>query len=384
MRETPLLLVEPAGHRPFWLITKNADIREISRQPKKFSSQPISSLVTLEQEQMLFSVADPFLRMLTDMDGADHRHHRMLAQEWFMPANLQRLEGQLTTLAKDFVDRMQLADGRCDFVTDIAAWYPLRVIMTILGVPPEDEARMLRMTRAFFGAADDHSGDTSASEKFIAALQNFGSYFGPLAEDRRRHPTDDLATVLANAEIGEVELLSYFVIIATAGHDTTSGTIAGGLHALIQNPDQMAKLRANPDLLDTAIEEMLRWTTPVKHFIRTATQDYELRGQVIRAGQSVMLLYPSGNRDEETFGDPFAFRVDRTPNPHLAFGFGAHTCLGMHLARMEIRALFRELLARVDEIALDGEPEQLLARHVSCLTSLPIRYTMRERMLEDA
>ena len=188
--------------------------------------------------------------------------------------------------------------------------------------------------------------------------------------------------MIANAAIDgkpipQFERNSYYVIIATAGHDTTSSSIAGGLLALLQNPDEMARLRADPTLLPKAADEMIRWTTPVKHFLRTATDDAVIRGQTIRAGDCLMLCYASGNRDEEVFPDPFRFRADRDPNPHLAFGFGAHLCLGRVLAKMEIETVFREVLARVDAIDLAGTPALVQSNFVSGLKTLPIRYRMR-------
>jgi cytochrome P450 len=207
------------------------------------------------------------------------------------------------------------------------------------------------------------------------------AYFGALSADRRAHPKDDVATVIANgmidgAPIGDREAMSYYVIVATAGHDTTSSATAGGMLQLIQNPDQRAKLTADPGLLSNAVEEMIRWTTPVKHFMRTATRDYDLRGQTIKSGDGLCLFYWSANRDEEAFADPFAFKVDRAPNKQVAFGHGGHLCLGMHLARMEIKALFAELLPRLGEIELNGAPKNTRSAFVGGLKTLPVRYAM--------
>ena len=218
-----------------------------------------------------------------------------------------------------------------------------------------------------------------------AAILEFFRYFTALSAERRKNPMDDLATVIANAQIdskpiGDFEAKSYYFIIATAGHDTTSSTVAGGLLALMQNPSELAKLRSNLDLLPGAVEEMLRWVTPVKHFFRTATENYVLRGKQIKPGDSLMMCYPSANRDEDMFEDPFSFRIDRTPNKHLAFGHGAHLCLGLHLARMEMKALYRELLLRLDSLDLAGEPAWVQANVVSGLKRLPIRYAMRKQV----
>ena len=265
---------------------------------------------------------------------------------------------------------------------DIAAWFPLRVVMSLLGVPPSDEPLMLKLTQELFGPEDPDMRRSGTDVDLMQALFDFNDYFNRLTEDRRRTPREDLASVIANAEIDgkpipEFERNSYYVIVATAGHDTTSSSIAGGMLALLQRPDEMARLRAEPVLLPKAAEEMIRWTTPVKHFLRTATDDTTIRGQTIRAGDSLMLCYASGNRDEEVFEDPFRFRVDRDPNPHLAFGFGAHLCLGRVLAKMEIETVFRQILSRVDAIELAGEPALVQSNFVSGLKTLPIRYRLR-------
>ena len=251
--------------------------------------------------------------------------------------------------------------------------------MMILGVPREDDQKMLKLSQMLLGSSDSEmSVEKAGLEARTQAIQGFFQYFGALAAERRKNPTDDLATVIANAHIDgqpidNLAAMSYYLIIATAGHDTTSGTVAGGLLALMQNPTELSKLRANPDLLPGAVEEMLRWVSPVKHFFRTANEDYTLRGKEIKAGQSLMMCYPSANRDEEIFQDPFTFKVDRTPNRHLAFGHGAHLCLGLHLARMEMKALYRELLSRIDRLDLSGEPAWIAASLVSGLKRLPIR-----------
>ncbi len=385
-RESPVHWTDPGYVRPFWAVTRHADIRDIERQNERFINDPrlvLTSIADEERVKKLTGGSHLLLRSLVNMDNPDHRTYRSLTQPWFMPPNLKKLEADLGVLAREFVDRMEAMDGECDFSSDIAIWYPLRVIMMILGVPREDEAFMLKLTQEIFGARDPdmrRGGEAEVS----ATVQDFFRYFAAIIADRRKNPKDDVASVIANAQINgqpisEFEALSYYVIIATAGHDTTSSTTAGGLLALMQNPDELAKLRARPDLLRLAIEEMFRWVTPVKHFFRTATEDYELRGQKIKSGDSLMMCYASGNRDEEVFEDPFAFKIDRTPNPHVAFGYGVHLCLGQHLAKMEIRALYQELLSRLDHVELAGEPAWVEATFVSGLKRLPIRYRMTRK-----
>jgi cytochrome P450 len=288
----------------------------------------------------------------------------------------------LATYAKRYVDKMADLGGRCDFARDIAMFLPLNVILSILGLPESDYGRMLKLTQELFGGADEDMRRDSDPAAIIAVIQDFFEYFTKLTEERRTNPTTDMASVVANARINGEELtmmqtIGYYVITATAGHDTTASAMAGGLHALIEHPDQLQRLRDDPSLMNTAVDEMIRWVTPVKHFMRTATEDYSLRDKTIRAGQSVLLSYPSGNRDEEAFVDPFAFDVGRSPNKHLAFGFGVHYCLGAMLARMELKAFFKELLPRLDHVELAGDPKLMKTIFVGGLKSLPVAYSMR-------
>jgi cytochrome P450 len=383
-RDAPVVRVEPPGYPAFWAVTKHADILEISRQHGRFINEPRAVLQTLEDEERARALTGSVngVRSLVQMDDPDHRAYRALTQARFLASSLRRLEPEFRRLATEFVDRMVERGGACDFVRDVAVWYPLRVVMTLIGVPREDEPLMLKLTQELFGATDPDMRRPGTEQELVQTLLDFNAYFERLTEDRRRAPRDDLATVIATAEVdGEplpaFERNSYYVIVATAGHDTTSSSIAGGLLALIEHPDAMARLRAEPALLPKAADEMIRWTTPVKHFLRTATEDYALRGRAIAAGECLMLCYLSGNRDEDVFADPFTFRVDRDPNPHLAFGFGAHLCLGRVLARMEIEALFRELLGRIDDLELAGRPALVQSRFVSGLKTLPVRYRVR-------
>jgi hypothetical protein len=384
--ESPVHWTDVEGYRPFWSVTKHADIVEIEKQNDLFINDPRLTIQDAKTEERLAELTGGkrVLRSLVDMDNPDHRKYRGLTQSWFMGPNLRKLEDPISALAEEFIDRMEAngKEGELDFVNDVAVWYPLRAIMMILGVPQEDEALMLKLTQELFGATDPDMVRDDASTNDLGALSDFYNYFNAVTADRRANPRDDLASIIANAQIdgepiGELEAISYYVIVATAGHDTTSSSTAGGLLALIQNPDQLAKLRGNPDLLPKAIDEMVRWVTPVKHFFRTATEDYVLRGQQIKAGQNLAMWYASGNRDEDVYDDPFSFRIDRHPNPHLAFGFGAHHCIGNLFAKMEMRALFSELLSRVESLELAGEPAWVKATFVSGLKTLPIRYKFK-------
>jgi cytochrome P450 len=389
-RNDPVHWTAPFGFRPFWTITKHADILEIEKLNDKFVNEPRSVLMDIAAEKALADMwggPDPKtgrvspLRTLIDMDGADHRAYRGLTQPWFMPGNLKKLEARVDELAKRYVDKMMVLGGACDFTKDIAVYYPLHVIMSIMGVPESDEPLMLKLTQELFGGGDPdmRREDRDPNSNVIA---DFFMYFNKITEARRAHPGEDLATVIANGKIngcplGPIETSSYYVIVATAGHDTTSSTIAGGLRALIENPAELKKLKDNPELLSNAVDEMIRWVTPVQHFMRTATDDHELRGKTIRKGDALQLNYLSGNRDEEVWPDAFSFRVDRENNRHVAFGYGAHVCLGQHLAKMEVRAFFKELVSRLDSIEMTGEAKRVQSTFVTGLKTLPVKYALR-------
>ena len=323
------------------------------------------------------------VRSLVQMDDPDHMKYRVLTQGWFMGSNLRKLQARVDELAAMYVDRLAEMGGECDFVKDVAIWYPLRVIMSILGVPEEDEPLMLKLTQELFGSSDPDVTRSFDMTEFMNVVGDFEQYFQDLTAQRRRQPTDDVASVIANAKIDgqripDHETNGYYIIIATAGHDTTSSSTAGGLLALLKNPEQMQKLTGNfGEHIGTAVDEMIRWVSPVRHFMRTATEDCEVGGQKIAAGDSAILWYPSANRDETIFSEPNEFRIDRNDAKQIAFGFGGHVCLGQHLARMEISALYKELLARVSHIELAGEPQYMQSTFVGGLKSLPIRYKMK-------
>ena len=373
-RNAPVAWVEPPGFRPFWAITRHADIMELERQNDRFLNGPRAVLQSIEQEEAVRAFTGGnhlLLRTLIHMDNPDHRVFRAMTQEWFQPRSLNKLQDRIADLARRTVDRMAGQGGRCDFVKEVAVWYPLHVIMMILGAPESDEPKLLKLTQELFGAQDPDMQRTSAPD--MGTVQDFFAYFTAMTEARRAHPQDDVATVIANATIdgrpiGHLEAMSYYIIIATAGHDTTSSATAGGLLALVRSPWELEKLKADPSLIPSAVDEMIRWTTPVKHFMRTATEDYVLRGQTIRKGDAVMLLYHAANRDEDAF---------EAPNRHIAFGYGPHLCLGQFLAKMEMRALFAELIPRLDDVAIDGFPAWVQSSFVSGLKRLPIRYSLK-------
>jgi len=379
----PLPFIQSDSHKPFYIATKHADIIEIARQPDIFKNTQQSVLQTKEIEAAQAEQGNP-LRTLIHMDDPDHSKFRALTKAWFMPENLKRVEASVRLIADETVDRMLESGPELDFVTEVAVWYPLRVIMSILGVPAADEALMLKLTQELFGADDpDMKREQASDEDRMQTLIDFFNYFNALTASRRANPTDDVASVIANAQIdgapiGELEAMSYYVIIATAGHDTTSSSTAGGMLALLQHPEELQKVINNPALMPLMVDEAIRWTSPVKHFMRYPERAYELRGKTIEAGSPVMLLYPSGNRDEEVFDRPQSFLADRRPNRHLAFGHGAHHCLGNLLAKMEIRFLYEAMFNRVKTFELIGEPCWVESTFVSGLKTLPVRITPKQ------
>ncbi len=379
----PVSFVDCPPYRPFWAITKHADIMEIERDNNLWINEPRPLLATAEQDDFAQEQlnAGMGLRTLIHMDDPQHRVVRAIGADWFRPKAMRALKVRVDELAKIYVDKMA-ARSECDFVQEVAVNYPLYVIMSLLGIPESDFSRMLRLTQELFGGDDEEFKRGNTPEEQLQILLDFFAYFNAITKARREHPTEDLASAIANARIdgeplSDIDTASYYVIIATAGHDTTSATISGGLQALIEHPDQRQRLTDNLDLMPLATEEMIRWVTPVKEFMRTATADTTVRGVPIAEGESVYLSYVSANRDEEVFDDPFCFDVGRDPNKHLAFGYGVHFCLGAALARMEVNSFFTALLPRLKSIECNGEPELIATVFVGGLKHLPISYQLR-------
>jgi cytochrome P450 len=371
--------VDTPGYRPFWVISKHADVTEIERANAIFTNSPRPVLGTAESDGVH---AQAGVSTLIHLDGEHHRRVRAIAAEWFRPKAMRAMRIRIDELAKVYVDKMRAAGGECDFVHQVAVNYPLYVIMSLLGLPESDFPRMLKLTQEMFGGNDDEYKRASRAGDNLPALMDMFEYFSALTASRREHPTTDLASAIANARIdgellSDIETLSYYLIIATAGHDTTSATISGGFRALIENPDERAKLTGDLSAMPLAVEEMTRWVTPVTAFMRTASEDTVVHDVAIAAGESVLLSYVSANRDEDVFVDPFRFDVTRDPNRHLAFGHGVHFCLGAALARMEIQSFFAELLPRLSSVELTGPPELLATTFVGGLKHLPIRYSLK-------
>ncbi len=386
----PLAVAEVPDYDPFWAVTRHADIMEVSRNNKLYASGVRQTTLTMKAIDALVRTQIPdghLIKSLVQMDAPDHMKFRLLTQTWFMPKNLRILEDRIREIARETVDHMLSLGDECDFARDVALHYPLRVVMNILGVPREDEPRMLLLTQQLFGSTDPElNRDRAEITDPVAGLQmlnfvvaDFENYFKELTANRRKNPQEDVATVLANstvngAPIPDRELNGYYIIIATAGHDTTSASTAGAMMELARNPALFERFRAADVDKAGLIEEAVRWTTPVQHFMRSAVEDTELNGQQIKAGDWMMLCYASGNRDEAVFADPFTFNPDRAPNTQIGFGFGGHVCLGQHLARMEMRILMEELLPRLASVELTGDPARVESVFVGGLKRLPIRF----------
>jgi cytochrome P450 len=391
--ETPVVLIEsPTGdHEPFWLVTRYDDVMRISKDNATFLNAPRPSVFTNKAGEALarsITGGSPNLvQSLVSLDAPKHPKLRRLTQEWFMPKNLRAIEADIRALAKRTVDRLVQAGPEADFVPLVSAPYPLHVVMQILGVPEEDEARMLFLTQQMFGGQDEDlnkSGIANLSpdqitQIVLGAVADFTAYFEKLAAERRANPTGDVATILANATIDgaplePADLAGYYIIIAAAGHDTTSASTAGAMLALARDPDQFAKVKADRSLVPGIVEEAIRWTTPVQHFMRMTTEDVEIGGASIKAGDWLMINYVAANHDPAQFENPRRFDATRDHNRHIAFGAGGHQCLGLHLARLEMRILFEELLDRLDHVELAGEPRRANSTFVGGLKTLPLRY----------
>jgi cytochrome P450 len=384
-RDEPVMRVEAEGWPAFWAITTHADVFEVSRRSDVFWNTEKSAPGPDLQYDMLEAMGIELPRTLVHIHGEAHQKLRNVTNDWFKPAAVKGLQPAIDSIADEYADRLLDLGGECDLATDLAVPFTIRVIMSIFGVPPSDERLMLELTQGLFGAADpEYLGDFSDP---LASVQNsirkFESYFDELTASRQAHPTDDLATVIANGQIdgapmGERERLWYYIIVATAGHDTTSFAFSGGMEQLLRSPDQLRALRDDPSLSANAAEEMIRWTSPVRSFFRWTQEDTEIGGVTIPKGDVVLTSYPSANRDGLVFADPDRFDITRTDaNKLLSFGLGMHYCLGSQVARREVRTLLEKVLERVDTIELAGEPQWTGAHFVSGVKHLPVRYTLR-------
>ena len=384
-RKEGVVYVDDPGYTPYWALLKHADVFAVSRDNTGWLNTAQSVLGTDEDWQKLIDSGMPPPCSLVQLDGTKHRDHRQVTNDWFKPAAVGRRQPRIDELADLFVDRLRELGGRCDFAQDIAQPYTLRVIMDIYGVPEADEPLMMELTQGIFGAADpEFLGDmTDPGEKVMASIMQFVQYFNEITEDRRTCPADDLASVIANGRIGDelmgdYERLWYYIIVATAGHDTTSFALSGGMERFLQHPDQLWALRDEPDLINNAADEVIRYTTPVRHFLRWAAHDQTVGGVEIPEGGRVLLSYPSANRDEDVFVDPDTFDVRRPDADKLfSFGGGAHFCLGAQFARREIRTMLGRLSRELDHVELVGDVQYAESHFVSGVKHLPMEYRFK-------
>ena len=381
-REDPVHRVEANPEMPFWAITRHADIAAIGKRPDQF----LNGTTLLIRTEPRPPGEEMFPKTLIEMDPPKHGKYRKIVSKRFTPGALKRWHGDIERIGKEIVDGLlETGDqGEVDFVEKVAAPLPIAVIAWLLGLPRSDWKLLFDWTNRTIGAGDpeyQQEGADSAATGRQAMIDLF-QYFAKMVEEKKKNPGDDLVTLFATAEVdGEklppMDVLAYCLIVVIAGNETTRNATSGGMLALAQHPAELAKIQKNPALLPSAIEEILRWTSPIIHFARTATQDVELRGKKIRKGEQLALFYPSANRDEEIFQDPFAFRVDRDPNRHLAFGIGEHFCAGSHVARLELEVAFKHLIPRLTQLELAGPVSRLHSNLVGGIKHLPIRYKLR-------
>jgi cytochrome P450 len=377
----PVFYVERPRVDPFWAITKAADLKEISCQPRLWLNGPRLAVFMLDEGADGPPPELP-LRHLLNMDPPNHGEYRSILSQYFTPRSIRELEPDVANITAQLLDDVMDRE-ECDFVTEISSKVPVAVIAEMLGVPRKDWPTLFRWTNEIIGGGDpEFQRGKDANETFAQARLEMFQYFTDLVEESRKHPGRSVTSVISNAKVnGEplpaLELLSYLLLLVVAGNETTRNATSGGLLALIENPEQFRRLKSDPAMIKTAVEEIVRWTSPVIQFSRTAASDTVVRGQKIRAGESVCLFYPSASRDEDVFEDPFKFDIGRNPNPHLSFGIGEHFCLGANLARLELSVIFAQLAKRLEHAELAGPVERLRSSFVGGIKHMPIRYKLK-------
>lgn len=369
----PVFKYEGGTVDPFWLITRHADIEEISRDSSQWLNAPRTTLQRKKGEPKQ-------LNSLPQMDAPEHPLHRRAIHQWLIPRRIRRLEDRMAEVARGLIDELAESGGDVDLVPRLAAPHPLRMICEILGVPEDEYGQVLKLSKSLFAPLDPDGG---GDREYAMTIDEIMAYCGTLVARRRAEPGDDLVSAIIAADVGgapmqQREILSHLVVLIAAGHDTTASAVSGGILAMINNQAQWAKLKAHPGLLPQAIEEMIRFVTPTTNFMRTAVNDREVNGVLIPAGDDVCLHYAAANRDPRAFSDPDQFIIDRSPNRHLGFGTGAHVCIGQVLARVEMKALFTALLSRVENIELRGDPSWMRAFWISALKTLPVQVRFKK------
>ncbi|HNI34682.1 MAG TPA: cytochrome P450 [Microthrixaceae bacterium] len=378
-QQDPLHWTEEPDGPGFWSITKHADLQLVNRDAEGFSSEAKGvNIQEIDTERN--GAFDMRGQMMLMTDPPKHTRYRLLVNKGFTPRMIGLIEEHLRYRAELIVDSI-IERGECDFVLDVAAELPLQAIAEIMGVPEADRHMIFDWTNRMIGADDPEYGDADSHLDAQTAAAELYGYAAKLRVDRAEVPLDDIVTKLINAEINgdrltDAEFEMFILLLAVAGNETTRNATAHGMHALMTNPDQYAKLVADPSLITSAIEEIVRWATPVMYFRRQAMRDLELRGKQIKAGDKVVMWHISANRDEEVFADPFRFDIERSPNDHVGFGGGgAHFCLGANLARSELRLIFHELVTRIPDMALAGDPQRLRSNFIGGIKHMPVTFT---------
>ncbi len=376
-REAPVHHIDKGNGEAYWVVTRYQDIVDIERNAEVFKNGPKLTIGVEGQNG---------LRMIVGMDPPDHTAHRALAMPHFGPRNIEWVRRYAEEIVTEAFDKVMARNGETvDLQDDVANLVPTAVISAFVGAPRELWPDIIGWTNQIINANDPRiAGDQSARDVAGQAVGQMCQFYAGIFEDRKKNPRDDLMTALVNARIhgepiGQVELFSWGIILMTAGHETTQSMFGLGVHALMQHPDQLAKLKANPQLLPSAIEELLRYVSPAVHFCRTPDRDVEVGGRKIRAGEHMVMFYPSANRDAAVFTDPDRLDIERSPNRHLAFGTGPHVCLGMHLARLELKVMFEQFLQRVETIEVVGEPERVYGIPTGGYKHFPVRMTVRPK-----
>ena len=377
--EAPVAYIEPPGYPPFWAVTKHADVQYAASQPQLFSS---AQGITLDMD--LTGIEMP-AEMIVYLDPPQHGPMRQVANKKFLRSAVRARSEEIERIAADLVDQASTGGEirECDFVDTFAAPFPVAVISWVLGVPPSDWEHHFRWTNEIIGKDDPEyrlPGE-SPEQTSLRARGELHRYFKQMVAQRREDPQDDLVTQLVQSEVNgmpltQKQLVTYCELLVEAGNQTTRDAISGGMQAFCEFPDQWERLRSHPEFLPNAVEEILRWVTPISYFSRTATEDCELHGQQIRAGDKVALYWASANRDEEVFDDPFEFRIDRQPGQPVVFGFGPHLCMGAHVARAELMAMFGLLITRMEFFEQSGPLERLNSSVNGAIKHLPIRYRL--------
>jgi hypothetical protein len=382
--ESPIHACEVENIEPFWAVTRQEDIKYISSTPELFISRPG---ITLLPTDRVINEEDGIgaMKLVISTDPPVHRDLRKVASPSFTPRAVKSMREVIYKSAKQLVDELAAdgGEGETDLAMGVAVSHSLRILAKATGVPQEKEAQILNLSNRLSAPDDLELGGGQNSEDDRAKLgQEFVELFLPIVEDRRKNPTDDLASVIANAKVngepmGLMETLGYYLVVFSAGHDTTKNSLAGGFWQLIKNSAEFSKVQKDLSRAPDAVEEMIRWSSAVNYMKRTVAQDTEVAGQKLREGESLAMFYGSANRDESVFEDPYTFNIDRSPNRHVAFGHGEHFCMGTHFARQSMRAIVEEFAGRVEHWELAGEPEWISASFVVGLKHLPVRYKIR-------